>query len=159
MLPGTVTHHADPQSVYASESLTQVMRQLQAYGRDGLPVLSADGLQVLGWITTASVLDAVAGEISGSPPEPAAENQGTAPSSPQAPEAEPPNPLSGYQVLEITLAASSPAAGQPLGAVSWPDGYLPVSVLRGRSLEEPDPALTLSAGDRVSLLAPATQHS
>ena len=53
--------------VYASESLAQTLRQLGAYGRDGLPVLSADGRQVQGWITNASVLQSVAAEIGTSP--------------------------------------------------------------------------------------------
>jgi Trk K+ transport system NAD-binding subunit len=76
----------------------------------------------------------------------------------QEPEPEPPNPLAGYRVLEITLREDSPASGQALGAVPWPDGYVPVSVLRGQDLQEPDPALTLTAGDRVCLLAPAAGH-
>lgn len=42
-LAGPVTHQADPQSVFAAESLAQTLRQLEIYGRDGLPVLSADG--------------------------------------------------------------------------------------------------------------------
>jgi hypothetical protein len=57
-------------------------------------------------------------------------------------------------VIEVTITASSPAAGQALGRVGWPDGSIPVSVLRRRSLIDPDPGLTLAAGDRVSLLAP-----
>ena len=162
LLPGRVTYQTDPQAVYASESLSQVMRQLQVYGRDGLPVLSGDGTQVLGWITSASVLDAVAGEISGpAPAEGGPEDADTATSEPsgvQEPEPEPPNPLAGYRVLEITLREDSPASGQALGAVPWPDGYVPVSVLRGQDLQEPDPALTLTAGDRVCLLAPAAGH-
>ena len=42
-----------------------------------------------------------------------------------------------------------------LGSIYWPAGSIPVSVLRDRSLEEPAPGLTLTAGDRVCLLAPA----
>jgi chloride channel protein, CIC family len=150
-LPGPVTHQEDPQAVYAGESLTQTLRQLDAYGRDGLPVLSADGAQVLGWIINASVLRAVAAEIGGSPPQPTPAAAGSAP----AAAAEPPAPLPGYQVIEVTVGADSPAAGRALGAITWPHGYTPVSVLRRRSLDEPDPALTLAPGDRISLLAPA----
>ncbi len=58
----------DPQAMFASESLAQALRQVEAYGRDGLPVLSGDGTQVRGWITSASVLHAVAREIGGAPP-------------------------------------------------------------------------------------------
>ena len=65
---GEATGQGDPQAVYAGESLAQTLRQLAAYGRDGLPVLSADGQQVRGWITNASVLQAVASKIGTSPP-------------------------------------------------------------------------------------------
>ena len=58
-------------------------------------------------------------------------------------------------MLEITIGADSPAAGKAIGTITWPPGYLPVSVLHGRSLHEPDPALMLAPGDRISLLAPA----
>ncbi len=93
---------------------------------------------MLGWITNASVLQAVAGRIGS-----VAHQDGPVP----------PDSLPGYQVLEVALAEGSPAAGQALGSVRWPPGSFPVSVLRARRLREPDPALTLAAGDRVSLLA------
>jgi chloride channel protein, CIC family len=54
--------------LFASESLAQALRQVEAYGRDGLPVLPADGTQVRGWITSASVLSAIAREIGAAPP-------------------------------------------------------------------------------------------
>ena len=142
-LPGQVSWRADPQAVYAGESLAQTLRQLGVYGRDGLPVLSADGSQVQGWITNASVLRAVADQIGTSPGQ-AAGLSGSIP----------PAPLRGYQVLEVTLAPGSPAAGRALGRIPWPIGSIPVSVLRDRSLTDPDPALTLKVGDRVSLLTP-----
>ena len=66
-LAGPVTYQGDPQAVLASASLAQALRQVAAYGRDGLPVLSGDGQQVQGWITGASVLDTVAREIGGPP--------------------------------------------------------------------------------------------
>jgi CIC family chloride channel protein len=138
-LPGQVISRAGPQAVYAGESLAQTLRQLGRYGRDGLPVLSADGTGVQGWITNASVLRAVADQVGASP---------------RAAGLDAPDPLHGYRVLEVTLAPDSPAAGRPIGAIPWPVGSIPVSVLRDRSLTDPDPALTLQAGDRVSLLTP-----
>jgi len=151
-LPGPVTYQRDPQAVFADESLAQTMRQLDVYGRDGLPVLSTDGRQLQGWITNGSVLQAVAGEIGTSPQRAAGPPSNGA--APRHGTAQPPTPLPGYQVLEITLAPGSPAAGQKLGAVAWPPGCIPVSVLRRRGLQEPDPELTLEPGDLVSLLAP-----
>jgi chloride channel protein, CIC family len=96
------------------------------------------------------VLQAVAREIGTSPQaqgagEPAAARNG----------ARPPTPLPGYQVLEVTIDEGSPAAGRTLGAVAWPPGHVPVSVLHRHALQDPDPGRTLEPGDRVSLLAPA----
>jgi len=141
----------DPQAVFASESLAQTLRQLGAYGRDGLPVLSGDGHQVQGWITEASVLHAVEARIGNSQPRagemPAAGQRADSP--------RPPTPLPGYRVVDVDISAISPAAGKALSAVEWPPGSVPVAVLRRRSLQDPDPDLTLAAGDRVSLLVPA----
>ncbi len=134
-LPGPVTYHSDPQAVFADESLGLTLRQLAAYGRDGLPVLSADRRHVQGWITNDSVLQAVAREIGTLPAQ-------TAPVSGSAPQAslpQLPTPLPGYQVLEITIGPGSPAAGKTLGTTIWPRGWIPVSILRHRSLQEPRP--------------------
>jgi len=75
-LPGPVTYQSDPQAVLADESLALTLRQLAAYGRDGLPVLSADRRQIQGWITNDSVLQAIAREI-GTLPAQTARVQGT----------------------------------------------------------------------------------
>ena len=55
-LPGPVTSERDPQAIFATELLAQTLRQLEVYGRDGLPVLSDDGQHIPGWVTNASVL-------------------------------------------------------------------------------------------------------
>ena len=68
-------------------------------------------------------------------------------------------PLPGYYVAEITINGNSPAAGQKLSDVSWPPSSNPVAVLRGGSLRQPDPGITLVPGDRVSLLIPAGQDT
>ncbi len=59
-LPGPVTRQLSPQVLFATESLTQALRQLELYGRDGLPVISDDGQHLQGWITSHNVLQAVA---------------------------------------------------------------------------------------------------
>jgi chloride channel protein, CIC family len=135
-LPGTITYRSEPEAVYASESLTQTLRQLAAYGRDGLPVLAGDGGQAAGWITNDSVLRAIAREIGTAPPQPS-------------------TPLPGHQVLEITIGPGSPGAGKAIGTITWPPGYLPVSVLHGSTRHEPHPDLVLAPGDRISLLTAA----
>jgi chloride channel protein, CIC family len=151
-LPGTIIRTADPQPVDASETLAQTLQQLAADGRDGLPVLSGDGRRVEGWISDASVLQAVAARMGLAGPHdrgPVTAGTRNEPATPV--------PLAGYRVIELTIGESSPAAGARLGQVSWPAGAVPVSVLRHRSLKDPDPGLTLAAGDRVSLLTPAAQ--
>jgi len=130
-LPGPVTHQHYPQVLFASESLTQALRQLELYGRDGLPVIADDGQHLQGWITTQNVLQAVARHIhtaqaGTAQPQPAA---GPAPHGPHDDLDQAPTPLGSYQVLEITIAAGSPAVDQALGDIAWPPGYIPVSVL------------------------------
>jgi chloride channel protein, CIC family len=153
---GEATGRGDPEAVYAGESLTLTLRQLAAYGRDGLPVLSADGREVQGWITNASVLQAVASRIGTSPPQTADHLAGHRSGSTDG---QPPYPLPGYQVLEFTVRGEAGAARHTLGSISLPAGSIPVSVLRDRILREPDPDLILAAGDRLSLLTPASSAS
>lgn len=83
-------------------------------------------------------------------PQPAAE---PAPHGPHDDLHQAPAPLSGYQVLEITISAGSPTAGQTLSDIAWPPGWTPVTVLDNHNLRDPDPGLTLAPGDRVNLLA------
>jgi CIC family chloride channel protein len=153
-LPGPVTHQHHPQILFAGESLTQALRQLELYGRDGLPVISADGQHLQGWITSQNVLQAVARHMHAGPASAQAQQAAAlAVSGPQAGPGQPPAPLRGYQILEITIPAGSPAAGQALGDTSWPPGWIPVTVLDNRTLRDPDPGIVLVAGDRVNLLA------
>ena len=119
-LPGAVTYRRDPQEVFATESLAQVLRQLRVYGRDGLPVISDDGEKVEGWITNASVLQAVTREIGGSPARAARAATAATRSRETAGPARAPTPLAGYEILEVTVADNSPACGKSLGAVTWP---------------------------------------
>jgi len=154
-LPGTITYRSDPQAVYASESLTQTLRQLAAYGRDGLPVLATDGGQAAGWITNDSVLHAIAREIGTAPPQAGAPPAQAADTGPPDGASQPPTPLPGYRVLEITIGPGSPGAGKAIGSIAWPPGFLPVSVLHGSTLHEPHPDLVLAPGDRISLLTSA----
>ena len=123
-LPGPVTHQRNPQALFAGESLAQALRQLELYGRDGLPVLSADGRHLQGWLTSQNVLQAVPRHIRTAP---AAARQAQRAASvalpgPEAAIQEPSAPLCGYQILEITIPADSPAAGNALGGIAWPPG-------------------------------------
>jgi CIC family chloride channel protein len=151
VIDGTVAERHDPQALFASESLAQALRQLEVYGRDGLPVLSPDGRRVEGWVTSVGVLRALARRITGTRPAADWDYDKDA----DAILRHPPAPVAGYQVTEITVTADSPAAGRELRDVTWPQAGIPVSVLRGRRLGPPDPGITLAEGDRVGLLIPA----
>ena len=107
-----MTSRREPQALFASESLEQTLRQLMAYDVDGLPVLSADGSHVQGWVTDASIIGAVARRIHGSQDE-AVRAARTADWVQPDPEAvrKPPTPLSGYDVVEVTIQPETAAAG------------------------------------------------
>jgi CIC family chloride channel protein len=161
VLTGTVSERHDVQTLFASESLGPALRQLAVYGRDGLPVLSADERQLEGWVTSEGVLRALAHRVAGTATA-TAHAQAAADGEPDDPEAmlvHPPVPLPGYYVAEITVTSHSPAAGRNLGDFSWPPASIPVAVLHGGSLRPPHPDTTLVPGDRVSLLIPAAQEA
>ena len=160
-LAGPVVYQGDPQALFGTESVAQALRQLEIYGHDGLPVLSADGHQIQGWVTAPGVLRAIARQITAGQP-------GTAHAQlaadwdhadPDSARQHPPTPLPGYQLVEITIAGDSPASSRKLGEVPWPPASTPVSILRGRHLRPPDPQLTLAPGDRVGLLTVTPGHS
>ena len=156
-LPATMTERHDVQALFASESLGPALRQLAVYGRDGLPVVSADERHLEGWVTSEGVLRTLARRVAGTAAE-TAHAQAAADGEPDDAQAmleHPPFPLPGYYVAEITITADSAAAGRKLGDVSWPPASIPVLVLRGGSLKQPRPGTILGPGDRVSLLIPA----
>jgi chloride channel protein, CIC family len=159
-LPGLIAERHDIQTLFASESLGQALRQLAVYGRDGLPVISPDERQLEGWVTSASVLQALAHRVTGTAAE-TARQQAAADGEPdaQADLEHPSVPLPGYYLAEITITENSPAVGRKLGDVSWPPASIPVLALRGGSLRQPHPDITLGPSDRVSLLIPAAQDT
>jgi CIC family chloride channel protein len=160
-LAGTVAERHDVQTLFASESLGQALRQLAVYGRDGLPVVSPDSRELEGWVTSEGVLRALAHRVAGTAAE-TADAQAAADGEPDDAQAmleRPSVPLPGYYVAEITITENSPAAGRKLGDVSWPPASVPVLVLRGGSLLPPDRQTILAPSDRVSVLIPAAQDT
>jgi CIC family chloride channel protein len=143
------------------ESLGQALRQLAVYGRDGLPVVSADSRKLEGWVTNNGVLRAIANRVADTAAQ-TAQARAAADwehEDAQAVREHPSVPLRGYYVAEIVIAPDSPAAGQKLRDVSWPTASIPVSVLRRGSLRRAHHDLTLAVGDRVSLLVQAAEET
>jgi len=158
-LPGPVVYQADPQALFATESVAQALRQLEVYGHDGLPVLSDDGRQIPGWVTAPDVLRAIARQLTATSAQ-TAQAQTAAEwdhTDPGALPEHPPTPLPGYRFTEITITADSPAARHKLSDIIWPPGATPVIVLRRGQPRPPKPDLTLAPGDRVSLLTTAPE--
>ena len=146
--------------MFASESLAQALRQVEAYGRDGLPVLSGDGTRCEAGSPApvcCTPWPASSAEPSRMPGNPDAAADAARPD-PESSFPQPPTPLPGYQVIEVAIEEGSPASGKALGTIIWPTGWFPVSVLRNRRLREADPGITLAPGDRINLLARAPQH-
>ncbi|WP_406814742.1 chloride channel protein [Mycobacterium sp. M23085] len=154
---GPVTRVRQPQALFANDSLTQALRQLVLYGRDGLPVIDTDARRVQGWLTNQNVLRAVGSYLDAAEPNIAASHQAAQWADPHAATAEhdPHSELTGYRIVEHTLQPDSAAVGRTLGELDWPDGHRPVSILHDRRLVEAEPAVRLSAGDRINLLVPA----
>jgi len=115
-LPRQDTRRHTPQVLFASEPLARALRQLELYGRDGLPVISADRQRLQGWITCQDVLHAVAQHISAAQEKLAADS---ARPGAQAWPGEPPAPLPGYPILDHRTLRDP---GEPAGRVDGASG-------------------------------------
>jgi len=67
----------------------------------------------------------------------------------------PSTPLSGYEIVEITITPESPALGRRAGNVAWPPGSLIVAIGEGHEIVPVRNDTELHAGERIILLAPA----
>jgi CIC family chloride channel protein len=155
-IAGVVTDTRPPQELFADETLEQALRQLTLYGRYGLPVLSHDQEHLQGWITRHNVLTALARSVDSSAPS--TERGAIASDYGDDPEASvhrPSAPLSGYEIVEVTIGPESPALGRRADEISWPQGCFVVALTEGREITVPDANATLRSGESVILLAPA----
>jgi chloride channel protein, CIC family len=152
-LPGPVRVQQSPEALLATESLQHALRQLAVHGRDGLPVVAAGEQQPQGWITSSDVLRALTGVVTVTD-ETANRARALTEPAQGRPDGEDDPRLPGFQVMEVTIEAGSPAAGRRLSETAWPSGWVPVSVQDRHELRDADPGIELGAGDRVSFLAP-----
>ena len=154
---GPVTDTRQPQELFGDETLEQALRQLTLYGPHGLPVISNDRQHLQGWITRHDVLHTLAKNASASirEIEHGAIAADFAVPDPKALAHTPSTPLSGYEIIEITINPGSPALGRPAGNIAWPPGSLIVAVTDGQEIIPLRNDTELHAGERVTLLAPA----
>ena len=156
-LIGPVSDVREPQVLFGDEDLEQALRQLVLYGHDGLPVLSHDEHTLQGWVTREDVIRALVGRVQASAREieRGAEAAEFAVEAPHKQVHVPSTPLDGYEILEVTIGAQTPASGRLLGDVAWPTGSSVVAVTERARLVAPRADIELRPGGRV-LLAPAT---
>ena len=160
-LVGPVTVTRRPQTLLSNETLEQALRQLDLYGLVGLPVLSPDRHHLTGWMTRRDVIRAIAQSLSASASE---AEKGTLAADFAIDDAashvhEAPNPLEGYEVVEITLGPGSPQLGRRFADVPWPPGSVVVAVAERNEIIAPRSDSELSVGERVILLAPTTNDT
>ena len=156
-LIGPVSDVREPQVLFGDEDLEHALRQLVLYGHDGLPVLSHDEHTLQGWVTREDVIRALVGRVQASAREieRGAEAAEFAVEEPHEQVHVPSTPLDGYEILEVTIGAQTPASGRLLGDVAWPTGSSVVAVTERARLVAPRADIELRPGGRVVLLAPA----
>ena len=159
-LAGAVTDTRQPQELFGDETLEQALRQLTLYGDHGLPVISHDRQHLQGWITRHDVLHTLGENVSSSirEIEHGAIAANFAVPDPKALAHTPTTPLSGYEIVEITINPGSPALGRRVDNIAWPPGSLIVALTHGHDSVPLRNDPELHAGDRVTLLAPAPSH-
>jgi len=158
---GPVTDTRVPQELFGEETLEQALRQLTLYDHDGLPVVSHDRQHLRGWITRQDVLQTLATSVSASAAgiEQGAVAADFAAQDPDALAHTPSTPLSGYEIVEITITPDSPALGRCAGNIAWPTGSIIVAVSEGHAIVPVHNDTELHAGERIILLAPVRSHS
>lgn len=152
VLAGPVLRSRRPQALFTDEVLSQALRQLVLYGRDGLPVISADR-RMRGWITNSNVLEAINARLHATAAEAAQGEQSARFATPDPAGPHPPtNPLDGYSLLEITITEHAVAAGRQVGQIDWPARSAVVATThRGRTAAAREDTL-LVPGDRITVL-------
>ncbi len=146
-----------------NESLEQALVLLMRQEVSGLPVVTADGERIIGWLTHRDVLRSYAQTVG----EQVAAAEGTPPSSaqPSAPAltASRRTALAGrlrdYRIVDLAVGAGSPIAGRTIRELRWPAFCLPVAVRRGDSSFRPGPDTIIEPGDRLTILAAQEQLS
>ena len=113
--------------------------------------------QVVGWITSHQVLQALASRLARYPDQAAQGDVAAEWARPNPTQAlgGVPNPLSGYQIVQLVITAGSSAVGRAVADVEWPAGTIVVPVNRSSQPPSKSPGpQPMSPGDRVTVLRP-----
>jgi CIC family chloride channel protein len=151
-------------------SLEDALTMLVRHELAGLPVVSPDGREVLGWLThqdamrayvrrlDAAVIQVAAGAASGA--ESAVGGGARVDRRPRSEQAggpedlERPPSLLGYRIVDLELEGDGAPVGWRIDQVNWPPLSLPIGVRRDGESFRPRPGTVLQKGDRLTILAP-----
>ncbi|HET6811069.1 MAG TPA: chloride channel protein [Acidimicrobiales bacterium] len=141
----------------ADQHLDEALGSLVDHDRTGLPVVSADGARLIGWVTHRDVLAAYAARIQHTVSEAAAQPDTVVPAESEL--TAPVRPglarMEGYRVIDLRLATDAPPVGQAVGAANWPPASLLIAIRRDEEWITVSEATVLAQGDRLTLLVPA----
>jgi CIC family chloride channel protein len=140
----------DLPALEARQSLEQALTALLR-ARSGLPVVSGDGGQPVGWLTHLDVLRAYNTRLQHGIDQ---AQQTAAPDEPSRISGTLAR-LRGYRIVELDLAASDPPVGSRITDIPWPPRSTILAIRRGDHAFEPHADERLQQGDRLSILVPA----
>jgi chloride channel protein, CIC family len=146
---GTVVDVRTPQTLLTDETLDQALRQLVLYGPEGLPVVSPDQRQLVGWITNHDVIQILTDQLAAYPRD--ASQAHTAAEWATTDPRTPPSPLPGHEVVELAIGATG--AGRTIDQLDWPPGVTPLAIIRRQRTIIARPDLKLDSGDHLIALA------
>ena len=130
------------------ESLEGALTRLMGQESSGLPVVTREDAQVVGWLTHRDVLRAYADRLG--------LGHLTAPRTATAPPASRPalpGALRDYRLVDLEAGDGGMPAGQPIGELPWPAFCLPITVRRGDHSFRPGSGTVIEPGDVVTVLA------
>jgi CIC family chloride channel protein len=138
-------------------SLESALGALVEHDGGGLPVVSANGGHLVGWVTHRDVLQAYNTRIRQSAHQ-AATRPGAVVPTPALISSSGPGvdkQLQGLRVVELELGTEASPVGRRVRDIAWPASTLLLAVRRDGGAFQPDEDTTLVQGDRLSLLIPA----
>ncbi len=153
----------------AQLSLEDALTTLVHHESAGLPVVSADGRHVLGWLTHQDVVQAYVrslglegGRVRGgaadraeTPVEAAGAPGGKARARTGGQGTRDRGALLlGYRVVDLQLTSDDAPVGRRVDEIDWPPLSLPIGLRREGESLRPMPETVLQKGDRLTILAP-----
>jgi CIC family chloride channel protein len=141
-------------ALHAGQTLHSALTALLAREGSGLPVLSADGTRLAGWLNHRDVLRAYATRLRRATAQP-----GPVPADRTATPAEASGQdtadLGGYRVIDIELTSTQAPAGLRLAELAWPPSAHLLALRRDGCTTAATSGTILQQGDRLTILLPA----